>query len=529
MKNKYLILFFCILSSFFMATSCKEKEEDLGTPRLFKPQVTNVDNTVDNQLTVSWLPSIEVASYQIDLALDSACTQIEQSHTVDANISSIVLTNVRAATQYYVRIQAIHANTAYNSKYRVVPVSTSSIFLNNPNFILDNSFVVKWEVRGLPVTKIIVKLNSATDHYPMVKEFEVAGPEAQVGLKTVSGFKGTTEYLIELYSGDLIRGIGLVMTKPSIGNSIDLRDIDPSLKDAVFNDTITKVPNGSVIVLKRGETYNLTATKVIDKSISFISGYSFVQDLATISVSKNLTFPEGCNIGKISFTDLNIIGSTNSAFFIVAQLASCNIDTIAFEGCHVSTLRGAIRIRNAEIVNHVLVNNCLIDSTSDYGFISMKDATANIIKHISIKNSTIYRSRRFIQAGKYLPNTPQTTTIENCTFYNAPFSGNILFDYGTDPNMLANITIKNCLFGAAGTEPVPPAVVGVGFRTSTSMMLDADASNYVTSDFYFSGIEMATVYSAKSNTLFKDPSKHDFTLIDSGFGGRKTAGDPRWR
>jgi hypothetical protein len=105
----------------------------------------------------------------------------------------------------------------------------------------------------------------------------------------------------------------------------------------------------------------------------------------------------------------------------------------------------------------------------------------------------------------------------------------MLLDYGTDVTMQASVTLKNCLFGWAGTEPVPPAVASAAFRVATSMTLEADASNYVTSDFYFTGISMATMYSGKSGTLFKNPSVYDFTIIDSGFSGRKTAGDPRWR
>lgn len=32
-----------------------------------------------------------------------------------------------------------------------------------------------------------------------------------------------------------------------------------------------------------------------------------------------------------------------------------------------------------------------------------------------------------------------------------------------------------------------------------------------------------------SKSLFKDPAKKDFTIVDAAFSGRKTAGDPRWR
>ena len=521
MKTKYLILLSCILANIFIAISCKEKEEDLGTPRLFKPQVTGVDNTVDNQLTVYWLPAEGVAQYQIDLATDSLFTNIEKTETVDKTVSSLILTELKGATKYFIRIKAINTDPLYSSKDRIVPSVTHSIFLNNPVFVLDNAFIAKWTVKGNPVTKVKV-FNSIFS-----KEFDVTTSEAQQGLKTVSGFKGDTQYTVELYSGNLIRGMGLVTTKTSIKNSIDLRDIDPIIRDKVFNDTISKVPGGSVIVLKRGETYNLTATKALDKSISFVSGYSFQPDLATIKVAKNLTFLEGSRVGKVAFTDLNITGSTNGAFLIVVQLTSCNVDTIAFNGCHVSTFRGGIRLRGSEIIDKVLVNNCLIDSTSDYGFISLKDAATNIIKNISVKNSTVYRSRRFIAASKYLPNTAQTTTIENCTFYDAPYVGNNLVEFPTDATMKANVTIKNCILGKAGSPP--PAVPAAAFKYGATLSFDVGASNYITSDFYFMGNMLPTSYSGTSTDLFLDPKHFDFTIKDAGFSGKNTAGDPRWR
>lgn len=61
------------------------------------------------------------------------------------------------------------------------------------------------------------------------------------------------------------------------------------------------------------------------------------------------------------------------------------------------------------------------------------------------------------------------------------------------------------------------------------MSLDVDGSNYVTSDFYIAGIPMATIYGGTSKSLFKDPAKKDFTILDASFSGRKIAGDPRWR
>jgi hypothetical protein len=529
MKTNYIILMCYLIIGTLLTVSCKE-EEDLGTPRLFKPRVTEVDNSVDNQLTIKWIAMEGAVGYKIDLGSDSLFQFIYNSYTLDSTASSLVIDNLRAATQYFIRIQAINADTLYNSKFKIIPATTSSIYLNNPNFILDNSFIAKWQVRGLPVTKIKVKLNSKEEGYPLVKEFEVAEIEASHGLKTVSGFKGETEYLVELYSGELLRGIGVLTTKPSILNAIDLRDLDPLKRDSLFNDAIINSPDGAVLLLKRGQTYNLTTTHALSKNLTLMSGYDFISDLAEIRFSGGkFVFADACNIGTIAFNDLILRGANNGGYLFQSNSVNSTIDNVIFEGCRISTFRGVFRIQNSEIVNNLKFNNCVIDSTRDYGVTRIYQTYTNIVKNITVTNSTLYNLQRGFVNTKFLPNTPTTLNIENCTFYNSPIAGNYLIDYGSDATLLASVTIKNCIFGMAGTAPVAPAVAGLGFRVAPSESFIADGSNYVTSDFYISGIPEATIYNGTSTSLFKDPQNRDFTIIDASFPGRKTAGDPRWR
>lgn len=45
----------------------------------------------------------------------------------------------------------------------------------------------------------------------------------------------------------------------------------------------------------------------------------------------------------------------------------------------------------------------------------------------------------------------------------------------------------------------------------------------------FSIMGSLTAYSGSSTALFKAPTSGNFTIIDAGFAGKSTAGDPRWR
>ncbi len=526
MKKKYLILLSLLVAIVFIVSSCKE-EEDLGTPRFFKPQGT-VDNTIDNQLTVTWIPVEGVVQYLLDISRDSTFTQIDGTETVNGTTSSAVFKDLLAATKYFIRIQAVNTDAQYSSKYGIVSGITSSIFLDNPTYILDAAFIVKWQVKGNPVTKVVVRLNSG--EFPVVKEVDVSAEEASQGLKTLEGFIGLTEYKVELFSGDILRGSGSLTTKESIEGGIDLRYLDPLTRDSIFNATLLDAPDGAIIVLARGVTYKRDGTFDMDKSIKFISGYSFNPQLATIAINKEFSFASDVTIGSIEFTDINFIGFESDSKYIFYGNSNAIVESVKFEGCTFNAFRAGFRIKGSNDIHHLSFNNCVLDSTQDYGWISCKDSYDAIIRDVLVTNCTFSNSRRFIINTKYLAGTPVTFKIENCTFYNSPWAGNKLIEFNSSDDYQASITISNCIFGAAGAvEDAPPAEFGEGFKQAPGMLFDAGSSNYVTSDFYFTGIESATPYSGSSSNLFKNPASQDFTIVDPSFSGASTAGDPRWR
>jgi hypothetical protein len=87
------------------------------------------------------------------------------------------------------------------------------------------------------------------------------------------------------------------------------------------------------------------------------------------------------------------------------------------------------------------------------------------------------------------------------------------------------ITISNCLFGSTST-------LANGIRPNTMTMSITGA--YYTSDFNdgttFPIKSYLTAYANASTALWTDPViTHDFHFLDTGFEGKSSAGDPRWK
>ncbi|MFO7655560.1 MAG: DUF5123 domain-containing protein [Bacteroidales bacterium] len=537
MKTYYIrniLLLLCIIG-LLMQFSCKKEDEDLVAPRLFRP-IANVDNSIDNALIVYW-KSIEGAKYyQAEISRDSIFQTIDKTITIDPDTVNIIyentsyayikFTDLLAAQDYFIRVRAIHSDPLINSEYFEFEATTLSIFVKpTSNEILDFAFKAKWDVRGLPLSKVIVKLAESDS---LISVLEVNDDENKNGVKLVDGLKGSTEYSVFLYSGETMRGKGTVTTQASIqGNIIDLRSIQlydsVSQGDTVLYDTISKVPSGSIVLLKRGRTYRFPTSTEITGSITVMSGYDFITDLAQLDLEGNpFSVRANSNIDEIIFRDVSMnstFGGSSYVFFT----DSCTINKIEFVNIRSHGHRGFFRLTNQAVVNTLTINNCVIDSLREFGITHMSGENCSI-GAINIKNSTFYYVVRPFFNSSTAVTASNTLTIENCTFFNTPDNGRFFFDYSGG----TQVTIKNCIFGqtkqllSAGTSPL-------GYKLNTVTL--TIQGSYKTSDFVTASEALPDLipYTNTSFDLFTDPDNHNFKIKDSGFAGKSAAGDPRWR
>ncbi len=534
MKTKYFligILLPVILAVILVTVACEEKDELLEAPRLFRP-VSSEDNLVSggNWLYVSWQIIKDAVAYNVDISLDTFKT-IYTTETVDTNF--VLFEDLGWYTLYQVQVQAIASDPSKNSRIAYLGEKRTAKYPSilvtpTPDLVTDVAMKVKWTNTGDEVTSIRVILTADSS---LVKEVELTPEDIDAGEKVISGLTASTGYTVYIYSGENNRGWEDYTTRPSIINpgdiGIDLREINDSL---VLFDTLPDIPDGSVVILKRGMTYYFPALLTLSKSVTVLSGYDFIPELATIDLASSITFASGSVIDSFVFKEVQL--QSISTGYVFNLDAACTIDQIKFESCRGHSFRGFTRMKSSEVatINTFSINNCIIDSLSNYALITV-DNVACTIENIVITNSTVYYAERFIVSRS----NSTSVTIEACTFNQLPSGSNYFIYYRDDKGVTMPIKLKDCIIGSRlylNNDSTAITVVRAGDATTS-----VDVQNtYMTADFNGTDgavpvLDLLTPYDKPSTDLWVDPDPNiaDFNIKDTGFSGKRTAGDPRWR
>jgi hypothetical protein len=297
----------------------------------------------------------------------------------------------------------------------------------------------------------------------------------------------------------------------------------------VLQDTIPIVASGSIILLKRGETYNISSTTNINKTLTFLAGADLLNpNKPVIYMPANFNITSGSNIDSIVFNDVVLRGSDYASKYVFNINTACNIGKIRFENCVAEIFRGVLRTQSQPaIIGTLEMNNCTVDSISNYGVFNI-DVVTSRADNIRITNSTIYKVERVITSR----NNSLSVLVENCTFNEAPAgnSSSYYVDYSTSGtnNVTNGITINNCIFGIGKSSAGAFTVRDV--RANAATTINA-SNNYRTSDHLSAGNDLPNIitYTKTAAQIWQDPAAGNFKIIDNTFPGRSTSGDPRWR
>jgi len=510
---------------FITLSACHKTEELQGPTRLFRPVLKEAMASDGNWIAVNWQPIKDAVSYTIELSKDSFRT-ILVSAKVDT--SYYLFENLKWEQLYQVQLKANAEDTSLNSKFSNLGAIKTPRFpsiLNVPGIsdISDNAVRVSWTNSGAAVTDI--KILKASDS-SVVKSVTLSATDINNMYRIVSGLSGSTDYIVFLYSGTSVRGWANFTTTAALsGNLIDLRDITG--RPSVLQDTLPVVPSGSIILLKRGEDYNISTTTNLNKSITILSGTDLLTPTqAVINLAGNFNITSGSTIDSIVFKDVTLTSPDYASKYVFNINTACNVGKISFDACRIEIMRGVLRTQSQPaIIGTYQINNCVIDSIAGYGIITVDVATSKV-SDIIIQNSTIYKAEKIITSK----NNSNSVLIENCTINEAPRGGNYIIDYSTSGsnNVTSPIAIRNCIFGI-GKDNSGNRTVN-GYRVGAATSLDVSGT-YTTSDRLAGTSDLPGLipYAKKSTELWRDPVGGDFSIIDSGFPGKSNSGDPRWR
>jgi len=523
LKNQRIWSLIPVMFLFAILFYACQKEEDLGeAPRLFRPVIKGDLQSTGNFIEASWQNVKNASSYTIQVSRDTFKT-IDLSLNVDS--ARTLIESLKWDQRYQLQVRANGQDSSKSSKFGFLgeiktPKFPTILKDATINDVTEVAAIMRWTSSGDPVTEI--KVFTGPDR-TLVRTVSLSAADRLNEYKVVSGLNGATAYYMELYSNTKLRGYNTYTTKaPFAGVIIDLREIVD--RPSVLQDTIPLVPSGSTIILKKGLTYNIAAVTSLSKTVTITSGDDLlVQTPANIYFTNNFNFAAGSTIDSISFVNVNLTGSDYSGKYVFNNTNAANIGKIKFDNCKMQIFRGITRLQSGAVtVSNYEVRNCLVDSISGYGLITVDNATCKA-ENILIRNSTISRSEVVVVSKQ----ASTAVTIDNCTFYRAPKGGSYLVDYNTFA-VTAGIKFTNNIFSIGKSNAGNTSPRGV--RVGGGSLVDA-SNNFSTSDYVNAGnpVPNVTPYTRPSTDVFTDPLNNNFKIKDNGFPGRSSAGDPRWR
>lgn len=536
MMKKILAITLPIVLLGVVVLSCKDEEDELALSRMFKPAEFELTSG-ETSATVAWTRALFTVpgevEYKIELSKSPAFGTVEVSETTTDISKTFLDTDIDIRVDYYARVKAIGMNGAGDSNWLVSEAFriTGEIFIlpiAESDVVVDQAWI-KWQA-DKDIHSIVL---TPTSGNPI--EVDVSEAEAADGKKLVDGLTPGTTYTAEIFAGDGVsKGFVRFTTKPSYAdaNVIDLRSITG--RPGVLADTLSQIPSGSVVLLKRGATYTISSAFALDRSVTIVSGADFNPELARVFMSNNFNLVPGSAIDSLIFRDLYMYSDNYDSKYVINIGQVGTIGKVRFDNVRGHKFRGFFRLQTGgegTKVTDLIINNCVIDSLRDFSLVNTNNS--NTVANIRVTNSTIFNARKVIDHR-----SPGSNSIvfENCTFNNLPTGGASgggsfwFIDLGSQ-NSANPIVISNCIFGKTRDED-QGGVDANGIRAGDATTVNT-TNSYSTSDFISTNesyrIQGLLQYSGSSTSLFVDPANGNFTLKDNAFPGRTSAGDPRWR
>ena len=547
--NIYTILLIIGVAAAFL-TACDD-EEVYPETRLFRPVLQEDLFAEGNSIIVRLGDLKKAVSYTLEVSRDTFKTI---DYTIQSDTSYVVINEELLNgdplfwnTLYQVRAVAHAEKSEFDSKISELGSVRTERFptiLNLPASydVTDIAARVTWTVAGLPVTGIKIFAGTDLKLTTPLSEVAVSDEDQADGEAIIGNLNAATGYQIAIYSGETLRGWAEYKTltadiDPTAAGVIDLRESeDPQ---AVAN-AVAAAQDGSIILVKRGASFDLP-TVALNKSITIRAAHGFGAKRARLFTTTNWNIAAGSTIDHIHFIDLELRGDDYTGDYIFNPSANdISVNEVLFENCEIGTIRGIMRIRGSNVVvNNFKIINSIVDSLGSYGIFTT-DTDPNAVTPTARVNNILLQNSTFnkLQAGITSRNNSQSIVIDACTFANLVQAGssNYIFRYrgGAGNNdVTGGIVIKNSIFGHGWDEAGTKAYAVRGKEGLPNTTIEV-VSTFSTSDFSFiatyeiAGFPLGN-YTSGQDALWTDPAKNNFNFKDSGFSGRYSSGDPRWR
>jgi hypothetical protein len=523
--KKYQFLIFTFL---LIIAACKKDQvnNDFTLSRQFS--VGAIRQTVtETAVRLEWAPSLFTqegkVQYTVELAKDSLFTGvIELTKTVNVAEVRFIEGELLLAQNYFARIKANGVDGTADSKWIVSSrfrITGEQLLSNiSPSDITATSVTIKWRI---PSTVTHLTLGTA--------RYDITPQELIAGQKTITGLTPLTAYTVSLFAGTSLKGSRNFTTLTDLPTGPNVVNVGPNDDLATL---ISNAANGTTFVLLQGTIYKS------DVIVNIPNGTS-ITIFGQTGPNKPIIAFNGFNLpasaGVIKFENLDFTGfldndpTKTKRGYIFNQSIASSTQEILFTGCIIRNLANTpMRLQGSAAISigRFTINNSIVFDIGDNGSngtyaVVHNSVATGVISNIVLTNSTFYRFGYSLVLHGASPST--SVIVENNTLNNGIGNARYLIDFNAQT--VGTFSFKNNILG----KTFSPANTARGIRYGgANLVVD---NSYQTSDATITSnlIPNISAYGQPSTTLFTNPDAGNFLIKDSGFAGKSSAGDPRWR
>lgn len=547
--NKIVAGAFMLLTTagIISCTDINEWETDSQYDRLFSPGSFSVSATTTTA-EVTWKATSGSNYYIIEVSTDSLYGKTEECRensivygtNKDIKKSPYTLEDLNSNTKYYIRIMGC-SETKGNSHWNYLEkfsfqTKSENIFETVGSKDKGEDFItLRWDAT-LAVTHLEYAQVTGIDEngnsiLGEIKTIDLSNAEGSV---KITELQASTSYQFTIYNGTHPRGTRVVSTT----NPTPSANVKKYLYqgDALTQEDINALASeGSVTYIMEAGMELVWET--LDETTGEMTGIVIPDGLSVTffgaaggekpTIKSNKTIEIDGNHSYVSFENVAFVNT--GSVYLVNEGNISNLTTLSFKDCTFDNYaRSIIRLKDeASIsISNVVIDNCIINNQGSENFPCFYWNNAKYtVEHFSLKNTTINSALHNVM--DFRSSNMTSIEIDNCTFYNIIGSTRYLLDC---QNIAPEINISNSIFAKVGS-----GVLTEGVWTSTSKGIRSNSTPtisgvYFTADFVFGSntFKPTYEYNNTSENLFTDPENGNFTIKDSSFDGKNSAGDPRW-
>lgn len=529
-----------LLATTFLFVGCEKKindwEIDESHARLFRPLKFETSNIGATDVEIAYTRVVSADKYIFEFSKDSTefneiiktveiladtLTEFAPSTSPTRVGYRTLFSDLDGTSPYSVRMKGVNEETCDESDFVQLFFRTTEEQLFTTVDASVNGLIAYWE-EGNEVTHLEITDTTSNE---LIDKIEIDNQAKQEGKLKIAGLQSGKVYLLEIFNNEVKRGSLYIRTAGIDGGEIIAVSPNDNLSDLI-NAAAIGGHKDLVVVFSGGEVYSYEDVNIPEA----IENISFSGELDENRKQAEVTFKSVSMsnplVGSVIFENLEVKASPGASFLITQEKNGSEVESYSFVNCTISGFgNGVVRVNNSVTANKISFNNCFVNKNGGWGVVNVGGSSA-VVDSISFTNSTLVDLATQLMDVRV---AVKKIKIQKCTFYNKNASMTQLLRFDNNRLPLELVASDNIIAGDNNGAKIN----SVSYDYENHGLSVSFAGSYRTNELEIEresrGFPDITVFNGDSKELFIDPDNLNFRIKpDNGFGGRGSAGDPRW-